>query len=228
MKVRRSLAVAVAGAALFGTTMAGTLPAQATTATKGHVVATGDVSKTKSLATVVAPYAKSWNNNWHDYNIVSHAVFAVLKAKPTSSVAVLADGKVALTAFLPNDRAFQILVEKLTGKMTYSEQSTYKAVLTLGVPTIEAVLLYHVVPGATITSAQALKANGAHLKTAQGGTFRVKVTSAPSIELVDADPYMTNAKVVLSQVDINKGNKQIAHGIDRVMLPLPLKPKKWL
>jgi len=94
----------------------------------------------------------------------------------------------------------------------------------LGVPTIEAVLLYHVAPGATITSAQALKANGAHLKTAQGGTFRVKVYAGPTIELVDADKYMTNAKVVLSQVDINKGNKQIAHGIDRVMLPLPLKP----
>jgi len=224
MKARRSIAIAVAGAALLGTAMAGTLPAQAKTATKGHVVATGDVSGTRALATVVAPYAKSWNNNWHDYNIVSHAVFAVLKAKPSSAVGVLADGKVALTAFLPNDKAFQILVKKLTGKSTYSERSTYKAVLTLGVPTIEAVLLYHVVPGATITSAQALKANGAHLTTAQGGTFRVKVYAGPTIELVDADKYMTNAKVVLSQVDINKGNKQIAHGISRVMLPLPLKP----
>ena len=223
MKIRRSVAVAVAGAALLGTAMAGTLPAQATAA-KGNVVVTGDMSNTKSLATVLAPYAKSWNNNWHDYNIVSHAVSAVLKAKPSSSVAVLADGKVALTAFLPNDRAFQILVKKLTGKMTYSESSTYKAVLTLGVPTIEAVLLYHVVPGATITSSQAVKANGAVLKTAQGGTIRVKVYAGPTIELVDADKYMTNAKVVLSRVDINKGNKQIAHGIDRVMLPLPLKP----
>ncbi len=224
MKVRRTFAIAVAGAALLGTTMAGTLPAQATTAARGHVVAAGDVSGTRALATVVAPYAKSWNHNWHDYNIVTHAVFAVLKAKPTSAVGVLADGKVALTAFLPNDKAFQILVKKLTGKMTYTESSTYKAVLTLGVPTIEAVLLYHVVPGATITSAQALKANGAQLTTAQGGKIRVKVNAGPSIELVDADKYMTNPKVVLARVDINKGNKQIAHGIDRVLLPLPLKP----
>ena len=224
MNVRRSVAIAIAGAALLSTTVAGVVPAQAGTASRGHVVAAGDTSGTKSLASVVTPYANSWNKNWHDYNIVTHAVFAVLKAKPDSAVKVLADGSVALTAFLPNDKAFQILVKKLTGKMTYSESATYKAVLKLGVPTIEAVLLYHVVPGATITSAQALKANGTTLTTAQGGTFRVKVTAGPRIELVDADKYMTNPRVVLSQVDINKGNKQIAHGIDRVLLPLPLKP----
>ena len=223
MKIRRSLAVATAAAALFGTIAAGAIPAEATT--NSRVVAASDTLTTQSLATVVTPFAQSWNHNWHDYNIASHAIFAVLKAKPSSAVAVLADGTQPLTAFIPNDKAFQILVTKLTGKKPATESATYKAVLKLGVPTVEAVLLYHVVPGATITSAQALKANGAQLTTAQGGKIRVKVTSAPSIELVDLDKYLTNPKVVLSRVDINKGNKQIAHGIDRVLLPLPLKPK---
>ena len=67
--------------------------------------------------------------------------------------------------------------------------------------------------------------DGKSIVLAQGGKIRVKVTSAPSIELVDLDKYLTNPKVVLSRVDINKGNEQIAHGIDRVLLPLPLKPK---
>ena len=34
--------------------------------------------------------------------------------------------------------------------------NVYKAVLKLGVPTVEQVLLYHVVPGARITAARAL------------------------------------------------------------------------
>jgi len=171
----------------------------------------------------VAPYAKSWNKNWNDYNIVTHAVFAVLKAKPSSKVGVLADGDVALTAFLPNDRAFQILVKQLTGKTLLRERDVFRAVAKLGIPTVEAVLLYHVVPGATITSAQALKANGANLKTALGKTIHVAVYPGPVISLWDKAHNLRNPRVILSQVDINKGNKQIAHGIDRVLLPIPVK-----
>ncbi|HSU34244.1 MAG TPA: hypothetical protein VLJ88_01160 [Propionibacteriaceae bacterium] len=46
----------------------------------------------------------------------------------------------------------------------------------LGVETIESVLLYHVVPGATVTYRQALKSSGAVLSTAlAGSTIKVKV-----------------------------------------------------
>jgi uncharacterized surface protein with fasciclin (FAS1) repeats len=174
---------------------------------------------TTPLASVVAPYAASWNHNWNDYNIVTHAIFAVLKAKPSSKVGVLAKGDVALTAFIPNDRAFQILVKQLTGKTLLRERDVFGAVAKLGIPMVEKVLLYHVVPGATITSAQAVKANGAHLKTALGSTIRVAVYAGPTISLWDKARGLRNPRVILSQVDINKGNKQIAHGIDRVLLP---------
>jgi len=62
--------------------------------------------------------------------------------------------------------------------------------------------------------------HGAKLKTAlPGNVIRVKVTSAPSIILGDYNTKLANPKVILTQVDINKGNKQVAHGIDAVLLP---------
>ena len=124
-----------------------------------------------------------------------------------------------LSAFVPQDRAFFPLVKALTGKKPKNERAAFKAVAGLGIDTVETVLLYHVVPGSTITAKKALKANGAKLETAQGGTIKVKVRGK-SITLKDKDPDLKNPKVV--QVNINKGNKQIAHGINRVLLPVNL------
>ena len=218
MKFRRTLTGVAVAAALAATSLTGLSAAQAGS------VKPAATTGTKPLATVLAPYAGSWNKNWNDYNIVTHAVFAVLKAKPTSAVGVLANGKVALTAFVPNDRAFQILVKQLTGKTVRTEAGVFAAVATLGIPTIEKVLLYHVVPGATITAAQALKANGATLKTALGATIHVAVYRGPVISLWDKAHHLRNPRVILSRTNINVGNKQIAHGIDRVLLPLNIKP----
>ena len=218
MRRTRSFIAAAAGLALAASAFTGVAGAQATTRSAPASVTTAAVG-TKPLAAVVAPYAASWNNNGHDYNIVTHAVFAVLKAHPKSKVAVLANGNVALTAFLPNDRAFQILVKQLTGKTLMHESDVFTAVASLGIPTVEKVLLYHVVPGATITSAMALKSNGANLVTALGVKIHVAVYGGPEISLWDKAYSLRNPRVILSQVDINKGNKQIAHGIDRVLLP---------
>ena len=217
MRFTRTIVAAAAGLALGATALTGVTAAQAKPAAAPTPAATA--TGTKPLASVVAPYATTWNTNWGDYNVVTHAVFAVLKAKPTSKVGVLAKGDVALTAFLPNDRAFQILVKQLTGKTLLTESQVFRAVATLGIPTIEKVLLYHVVPGATITSAMALKSNHANLKTALGPTIHVAVYAGPIISLWDKAPEFRNPRVVLAKVDINKGNKQIAHGIDRVLLP---------
>ena len=41
-----------------------------------------------------------------------------------------------------------------------------------------------------------------------------------NVKLVDLDPDAGNAKVIVP--DINKGNKQIAHGINKVLRPLDL------
>lgn len=174
---------------------------------------------TTSLASVLTSDGNQFDRNWRDYDIVTEAVLAVLKAKPASPVKVLTDGSAPLTTFAPNDAAFQRLVKDISGKWVAKEKDVFAAVAGLGIDTVETVLLYHVVPGATITAKDAAKANGAALTTAQGGKITVKVTRA-GIRLSDADRNSPDPRVIA--VDINKGNKQIAHGINRVLRPIDL------
>jgi uncharacterized surface protein with fasciclin (FAS1) repeats len=223
MNLRHRVAAATAAAALAATglALAPSASASAPKAAKAPAAVT-TATGTNSLAAVLTKGGVAFDTNWNDYDIVTAAVLAVLKAKPKSKVGVLTDGNVALTAFIPNDRAFQRLVKAVTGKTLLRERDVFGAVAKLGIPTVEAVLLYHVVPGATITSAMALKSNGATLRTALGSTIRVAVYSGPEISLWDKDHDSRNPRVILSQVDINKGNKQIAHGIDRVLRPVNL------
>ena len=175
---------------------------------------------TRSLAAVLAKDGGGFDRNWNDFDIVDNAVTAVLKAKPGSPVGVLADGTVALTAFLPTDRAFRNLATDLTGRHYRSESAVFAAVASLGIDTVEAVLLYHVVPGATVTYRQALRSDGATLTTASGGSVTVHVVCRYLVQLQDADPNDGNPWVV--RPDINKGNPQIAHGISEVLRPLDL------
>ncbi|KQX65752.1 fasciclin domain-containing protein [Angustibacter sp. Root456] len=180
---------------------------------------------TRSLATVLAADGHAFDRNWYDFDIVDAAVAAVLKAKPSSPVSVLADGSVPLTAFLPNDRAFQVLAADVTHRWYRSESQVFTAVAGLGIDTVEQVLLYHVVPGATITSRQALRSDGAELQTAlPGATFRVDVLSRwfPIVRLVDNDRNDINPFLVPSKLDLNAGNVQIAHGISFVLRPADL------
>lgn len=177
---------------------------------------------TKSLAKVLAADGNHFDQNWHDFDIVDKAVHAVLAAKPDSAVGILAQGDKRVTAFLPTDAAFQRLVKQLSGTTPHTERATYRAVAKVAdVNTLETILLYHVVPGATITAAQAAKADGAKLETAAGKTLKVRVKHG-TIRLVDKDPNARNARVIPGLADINKGNKQIAHGISQVLRPVDL------
>lgn len=175
---------------------------------------------TRSLATVLAADRAGFDRNWRDYDIVEAAVGAVLKARPNSPVKVLTDGRVALTAFIPTDQAFRVLASDVAKKRFTSEQAVFDAVASLGIPTVETVLLYHVVPGATIDARTALRSDGVRLTTGQGGKVTVDVRAGKRIYLLDADRDDRNPRVI--QPDINKGNRQIAHGIDRVLRPVNL------
>ncbi len=180
---------------------------------------------TKSLASVLLADTSGFDTKGRDFDVLKAAVLAVLEAKPNSPVKVLTDGNVALTAFLPTDNAFAHLVKSLTGAAPKSEQASFQAVAGLGIDTVETVLLYHVVPGKTITAKQAAFADGVKLTTAQGGTVTVDVSWKwfhPTIALKDKDPNFANAIVAIP--DINKGNKQIAHGVTQVLRPLDLPP----
>jgi uncharacterized surface protein with fasciclin (FAS1) repeats len=176
---------------------------------------------TKSLASVLTA-KNSYDNDGSNYDILTAAVLAVLGAKPGSAVSALTDGNVALTAFIPNDDAFINLVTAYTGAAPVSESAAFTAVAALGIDTVENVLLYHVVVGPAILSPDALKANGASLATALKGASIGVTVKGTTITLGDNDVVAADPKVLLPQVDINKGNKQVAHGIDAVLLPVQL------
>jgi uncharacterized surface protein with fasciclin (FAS1) repeats len=179
----------------------------------------------KSLAAVLTSDGNRFDKNAWDYDIVTEAVLAVLAAKPASPVGVLADGKVKLTAFVPNDWSFRKLTKDLTGTYYKSEKGVFNAlVAAAGVDTIEQVLLYHVVPGAPIDSKTALGADGVALTTAQGAELTVDVIypRLPIVQLMDQDPDSTDPFLDPRALDINKGNKQIAHGIFLVLRPINL------
>lgn len=176
----------------------------------------------RSLAKVLAADGGGFDKNAGDFDILDNAVRAVLAADPDSPVAVLADGKVKLTAFAPTDAAFRRLTTELTGKRYDSERRVFnKLAKAAGVETIEDVLLYHVVPGAPITYKQAKAADGAKLETALEETVKVRVRNGRVI-LVDKDTDDRNARVIKDLKNINKGNRQIAHGVDRVLRPIDL------
>ncbi len=159
----------------------------------------------------------TFDNNSRDYDVVTEAVLAVLAAKPDSAVGVLTQGKKRVTAFAPQDRAFINLVAQVTGSKPANEEAAFTTIASaFPIDTIEQILLYHVVPGATITAKQAAKSDGAKLKTAEGKRLTVVVKKG-KVFIKDRASITKNARVV--QADVNKGNRQIGHGINRVLLP---------
>ncbi len=178
----------------------------------------------RSLATVLAADGNRLDRNWQDFDILDKAVHRVLASRPGSPVAVLADGSVRLTAFLPTDRAFRSLVTDLTGKRRHTERGVLRALNGLvDAQTLESVLLYHVVPGSTITYRQAQHADGARLTTALSGSrLRVQVTEKRHVFLADADTDDRNGRVLRSLKNVNQGNRQIGHGVNRVLRPVDL------
>ncbi|GLY15772.1 hypothetical protein Kisp01_27870 [Kineosporia sp. NBRC 101677] len=217
---RRVLGVATAVTATIGVSSVALMASPASADTTGKAAAKGD----KSLASVLLADKGKFDHNSKDFDVLRSAVLAVLKEKPKSPVGVLTKGDTALTAFLPNDHAFRVLVKDITkAHKLPSEKAAFKAVAGLGIDTVETVLLYHVVPGATLSSKAALKSDDAVLKTAQGGTVKLNVSLRyPKVgfHLIDADKSDKNARVI--GVDVNKGNKQIGHVVDRVLRPVDL------
>ena len=173
----------------------------------------------RSLAAVLAA-DKGYDQNWGDFDILEKAVTTVLGAKPDSPVMVLTQGRKRLTAFIPTDRAFRRLAFALTGHRPRTERGTFRAIAhAADVDTLEAVLLYHVIPGRTLGSAKVGKLDGATVTTAAQVPLTIRIRRG-KVVLVDQDPDARNARVVA--VDINKGNKQIAHAVNRVLRPIDL------
>lgn len=217
MSLRR-VCTTIVGAALAAASIAVTAPAASAGSADGGL-------GTASLAELLASDGNRFDLNPGDYDILDQAVLAVLTAKPDSPVGILADGTQALTAFIPNDGAFRRFVRDVLGEVPVTEPDVLGALVNgVGIDTVEAVLLYHVVPGVTIDSSAALASDGAVLTSAAGGTFTVDVVSVQNatIRLIDQDPNDRNPFLLKGQLDLNIGNLQIAHGIPVLLRPSDL------
>ena len=163
--------------------------------------------------------AAGFDDNWYDFDIVTQAVLLY-----PDLVAAASDPEASLTAFLPNDRAFQVLVLDLTGNWVDSEQGVFDAVASLGLPTVKTVLTYHLVP-AKIAASDALAADGAELTTLQGGKITVDVTEPrlSRIQLGDLDPDDDNPNLVYSKYNYGGTlSNGYIHGISLVLRPVNL------
>ena len=159
-----------------------------------------------------------FDSDLSDYDIFKNLLLDVLASKPKSAAWALADGNVALTAFIPTDRAFRKLVKTLTGKSLAKEVNIYNTLLSLGTTKLEQVLLYHVVVGAPLTSGEVLTKNGEFLTTAQGSTLRISLVDTV-LRIRDKDTKRENPEVILTRVDQNVGNRQVFHPINGVLMP---------
>lgn len=197
-RVRVTVAALVSGVILFGAT------------------ATSSAAGTTSLGSVLTSDGNQFDKNGKDFDILTEAVLAVLANNPESPLKAVLDGSVALTVFAPTDAAFRALVKDLTGRNIGGEKKVFDAVAGYGLGFVEDVLIYHVV-SVTITAKDALKANGKNLKDPKGRPFLVSVKGG-KIRLSDANPSLKDPMVIAG--DINEGNLQIAHAIDRVLIPV--------
>lgn len=198
------------------------LPILAATALSACVVETPAPSD-KTLAEVLlsdtGDNAAGFDSEWYDFDIVTQAVLLF-----PDLVEAASNPEASLTAFLPNDRAFQVLVADLTGQWIWDEQGVFDAVASLGTDTVKTVLTYHLV-GAKISAADALASNGAALTTLQGGTFTVRVEN-PALSLIrleDNDPNAGDGGIIFSKFNIGGSLANgYAHGISQVLRPVDL------
>ncbi|MGL5863082.1 MAG: fasciclin domain-containing protein [Phycicoccus sp.] len=194
-----------------------------------------------SFADVLAADGREFDDDASDFDVVDAAITAVLDAKPDSPLAVVADGSQPATAFLPSDSGMWSLVYDLTGEIIDGEdeeQRVFTRITELvDIDTIEQILLYHVVPGETLTFAQMSDlpfdpfGDGTPKTTAQGATLAIHGGAGMAQDPADdgmvaaiqdqvADGY--GFDVIVGEEDINLGNPQIVQQINDVLEPFPL------
>lgn len=176
----------------------------------------GIVSPT--IADVVAASGGAFDHNKNDFDLLLTAL------QTANLTGALDDPNSNLTVFAPNDWAFILLARDL-GYAYYDERGAWEylvaAITALGggdpVPTLTAVLTYHVSPELLTTADIAQKRRSAQtISTLQGAT----ITPLPGGRLVDQEPD------VLDPVLKGPSNIVVANGIiqpiSRVLIPVNL------
>jgi len=145
------------------------------------------------------------DSNGRDYDLL----LAALQA--TGLDAAVANPSADLTVFAPNDAAFVALARDLGYAGTDEAGALGFLVAALGLPNIEATLLYHVSPGAK-SAHQLIRAKSVAVLN---GTIRVQ-----GVNLRDAATSLRDPQFrVRGAVEASNG---IIHPINRVLVPLPV------
>ena len=219
MRLPRRLAAALAGTALAAGAVLATAPSASALSSTEAGSFLAQLKKTYNDPTV------SSDSNPYDFDIVTKAAYA------TGAVDTLANLK-SFTLFAPNDRAFEVLANKL-GLLgpnyrfgaTVDEKRVITALIGgLGIDKIRQVLLYHVFAGGRVTGAQVLSGPFyQRLTMADGQKLSVTVLSRsaafPVIILGDKDGSFFNDYVVKSKIDVIQTDNSVVHGISDVLLP---------
>lgn len=135
-------------------------------------------------------------------NIVETAVadgrFETLVAalQATDLDATLADESQTFTVFAPTDDAFAVLGEETINTLLADTE------------TLSDILLYHVVPGAAVSSVTARTLGGEPVTMANGDTV--------AVQAVDGNVMVNNATVIIADIQTVNG---VIHVIDAVLTP---------
>ena len=168
------------------------------------------VAQADSLADILLSDGNEFDSNQNDFDIVTEAVLA-------TGLGGAAD-TMELTAFLPTDKAFRILVEDLYGLSIKDEEALFNAIVTtLGPETVTDILLYHLVPGTYLASDVVSAGNGAMIPTLLGQDLTLDFRGKYQIRLADGDDSLRDP--IVRQTDIVADNG-VAHVIDRVLVPV--------
>jgi len=187
-------------------------------ASTAPVGAQGSTIASVLLADAGKDDASGFDRNWHDYDIVTQAVLLF-----PDLVAAASDPSAQLTVLAPNDQAFRLLAQQLTGRGLRTEAAVFEALAGLGTETVGTVLRYHIVPAKLAPSA-VLASDGVQVATlSNGATFSVDVINprVAFVQFVDGDPNARNPFLRRISVGGELANGFI-HGIDRVLRPIDL------
>lgn len=220
MRLVRRITALAAGTTLVAGTMLAAAPAAnaLTPSEKGSFLGA-------LTATYNDPVSTRNDSNPYDYDILTKAVLV------TGADATLASLS-SFTLFAPNDRAFEVLANKLGllgpnhryGATVDEKAVTVALVASLGADKIRKVLLYHVLVGDKVTGKQVLSGPFyQRLTMANGQKLSVTVLSRsaafPIIILGDKDGSFFNDYVVKSKINVIQTDNVVVHGISDVLLP---------
>lgn len=144
-----------------------------------------------------------------DFDVAEAAIRAVIDFRPDSDLELLADGHKRATYFLPTDAAFIALVTASEGQAPATEADAFDQ-LSIG-SILEDQLLMGLVIGKVLGQSKLRAAAGRRIRVAQHQSVRIRIHHG-TVRLVDR-----RNRAVITEFGINRGNKQIAHGLDRVL-----------